>query len=129
MDTRMQLVSVRALQGWPLLVSASLPRSEVYAGARRRLLARSLVATAIVLVFWTLTALAVRQARREASVLAELEHRVKNMLTLVSAVIERTREDARSKEEFIASLMGRIQAMAGAQTLLSEAHWHWRGSI
>jgi two-component sensor histidine kinase len=123
MDTRVQLVSVRALQGWPLLVSASLPRSEVYGGAWRRLLARSLVATAIVLVFLTLTALAVRQARREASLLAELEHRVKNMLTVVSAVIERTREDTRSKEEFIASLRGRIQAMAGAQTLLSEAHW------
>jgi two-component sensor histidine kinase len=116
-------VAVRALHGWPLLVSASLPRSEVYVGAWRRLLGRTLVATAIVLVFLTLTALAVRQARREASLLAELEHRVKNMLSVVSAVIERTREDTRSKEEFVASLRGRIQAMAGAQTLLSESHW------
>jgi hypothetical protein len=35
--SQMQLMSVRALNSWPLLVRASLPKSEVYAGAWRRL--------------------------------------------------------------------------------------------
>jgi two-component sensor histidine kinase len=118
-----QLVSVRALHGWPLFVSASLPKSEVFAGAWRRLFWRTLVATAMIAVILMLTVLAVRQARREASLMAELEHRVKNMLAVVAAVIERTREDTKSKEEFTSSLRGRIQAMAGAQALLSESHW------
>lgn len=118
-----QLVSVRALQGWPLLVSASLPKAEVYSGAWRRLFWRTLVAGAMIAVFLMLTALAVRQARREASLMAELEHRVKNMLAVVSAVIERTREDTKSKEEFVSSLRGRIHSMASAQTLLSESDW------
>jgi two-component sensor histidine kinase len=118
-----QLVSVRALQGWPLMVSASLPKREVYAGAWRRLFWRALVAAAMITVFLMLTALAVRQARREASLMAELEHRVKNMLAVVTAVIERAREDTQSKEQFVASLRGRIHSMASAQALLSESRW------
>jgi two-component sensor histidine kinase len=118
-----RLVSVRALHGWPLLVSASLPKDEVFAGAWRRLVWRTLVAAAMIAVILMLTILAVRQARREASLMAELEHRVKNMLAVVAAVIERTREDTKSKEEFVSSLRGRIQAMAGAQALLSESRW------
>jgi two-component sensor histidine kinase len=77
----------------------------------------------MIAVLLLLTALAVRQARREASLLAELEHRVKNMLSVVGAIVERAREDTGSKEEFISSLRGRIQSMAGAQALLSESRW------
>ncbi|HEU0059625.1 MAG TPA: HWE histidine kinase domain-containing protein [Hyphomicrobiaceae bacterium] len=119
----LQLVSVRALHGWPLLVSASLPKHEVYASAWRRLFWRTLIAAAMLIVFLLLTALAVRQARREASLMAELEHRVKNMLAVVTAVIERAREDTQSKEQFVASLRGRIHSMASAQALLSESRW------
>lgn len=55
--------------------------------------------------------------------MAELEHRVKNMLAVVTAVIERAREDTQSKEQFVASLRGRIHSMASAQALLSESRW------
>jgi len=118
-----QLASARALPGWPLMVSASLPKREVYAGAWSRLFWRTLVAAAMIAVFLMLTALAVRQARREASLMAELEHRVKNILAVVTAVIERAREDNQSKEQFVASLRGRIHSMASAQALLSESRW------
>lgn len=118
-----QLVSVRAVQGWPLLVRATVSEAAVYSRARNRLFWRISAAAAMITVLLLLTALAVRQARREASLLAELEHRVKNMLSVVGAIVERAREDTGSKEEFIGSLRGRIQSMAGAQALLSESHW------
>ena len=120
---RTELVAARALCGWGLIVSASLPKRALYSGAWSRLFWRSLVAAGMIAMFLLLTALAVRQARREASLMAELEHRVKNILAVVSAVVERTREDTRSKEEFVSSLRGRIHSMAGAQTLLGNSRW------
>lgn len=42
---------------------------------------------------------------------------------MVTAVIERAREDTQSKEQFVASLRGRIHSMASAQALLSESRW------
>jgi two-component sensor histidine kinase len=45
------------------------------------------------------------------------------MLAVVTAVIERAREDTQSKEQFVASLRGRIHSMASAQALLSESRW------
>jgi hypothetical protein len=43
---REDLVSARRLNGWPLIVSASLPKAAVYSGAWTRLLWRSLVSLA-----------------------------------------------------------------------------------
>ena len=53
--------------------------------------------------------------------MAESEHRVKNTLAVVATVIERAREDTKSIDDFVASLRGRIQSMAGTQTLLDES--------
>jgi two-component sensor histidine kinase len=61
------------------------------------------------------------QAQREAVRVAELEHRVKNTLTVVATVIERAREDTRSIDQFVSSLRDRIQSMARTQTLLDES--------
>jgi len=55
--------------------------------------------------------------------MGELEHRIKNMFAAVVAVIDRAREDSKSNEEFISSLRGRIQSMAGTQALLSRNRW------
>jgi len=117
-----QLVSARRLDGWPLIVTASLPGGQVYASAWAHLMWRSAIATLLIAVLLMLTTLAVRQARREASLMAELQHRVKNMLAVVTAVAERAHEGAHSSEEFMSSLRGRLQSMAGTQTLLSETH-------
>ena len=115
------LVSARSLRGWPLIVSISLPESEVYSVARTRSLWRSLIALMTIAAVSVLAALANRQARREAVIMGELEHRVKNTLALVATVIERARDDTRSIDEFASSLRSRIQAMAATQTLLDQS--------
>src|SRR5262245_20101832 len=54
---------------------------------------------------------------------AELDHRVKNILAQVAVVAVSTRQGSRSMDEFLRSLNGRIQSMAAAHTLLrSEEH-------
>src|SRR5215468_948294 len=68
-----------------------------------------------------LTVLSARQARREAALRGELEHRVKNTLAVVATVIERAREDTKSIDEFLSSLRARIQSMADTQALLSQS--------
>jgi PAS domain S-box-containing protein len=53
------------------------------------------------------------------TLISELDHRVKNMLAIVSSVASRTRETSRSMEEFVAALDGRIKSMAITHELLS----------
>jgi two-component sensor histidine kinase len=116
-----RIVSARSLRGWPLIVSISLPESEVYSVARTRSLWRSLVALMTIAALSLLAVLANRHARREAVIMGELEHRVKNTLGLVATVIERARDDTGSIDEFVSSLRGRIQAMSATQTLLDQS--------
>jgi two-component sensor histidine kinase len=54
---------------------------------------------------------------------AELDHRVKNVLAQVAVVAASTRQGSRSIDEFLRSLNGRIQSMAAAHTLLSKSGW------
>ena len=54
---------------------------------------------------------------------AELDHRVKNVLAQVAVVAMSTRQGSRSIDEFLRSLNGRIQSMAAAHTLLSKSGW------
>ena len=116
-----RLVSARSLRGWPLIVSVSLPESEVYSLAWTRLLWRSVVAAITIAALSLIAVLANRQARREAVLMAELDHRVKNTLAVVATVIERAREDTKSIDDFASSLRSRIQSMAETQTLLSQS--------
>jgi two-component sensor histidine kinase/integral membrane sensor domain MASE1 len=55
--------------------------------------------------------------------LAELDHRVKNALAVVTAVASRTQETSASLTEFVAALDGRIKSMATAHQLLSSRKW------
>ena len=54
---------------------------------------------------------------------AELDHRVKNALATVTAVISHTRDGSRSATDFIAALEGRIRSMAATHELLSSRRW------
>ena len=54
---------------------------------------------------------------------AELDHRVKNVLARVAAVITNTRRRWGSMDEFVKALHGRIQSMAAAHALLSQNRW------
>jgi PAS domain S-box-containing protein len=68
-----------------------------------------------------------RSRERQALLVAELDHRVKNILAQVVGVITSTHEGGRSLDGFVLSLAGRIQSMAAAHTLLSRAGWQGVG--
>jgi two-component system CheB/CheR fusion protein len=53
----------------------------------------------------------------------ELNHRVKNMLTVVVSLASQTLRRSDSMESFSAAFMGRVQALTASYTLLSQAHW------
>ena len=65
-----------------------------------------------------------KQAEDHQRVLvAELDHRVKNVLATVSAVAARTMEASSSMDHFVAALDGRIRSMATTHELLSGRRW------
>jgi PAS domain S-box-containing protein len=55
---------------------------------------------------------------------AELDHRVKNALATVTAVISQTRRRNGSVADFAVALDGRIRSMATTHELLSSHQWH-----
>jgi PAS domain S-box-containing protein len=60
---------------------------------------------------------------RQHLLIAELDHRVKNILATVSVVARHTRKDSASMVEFLNALDGRIQSMARAHALLRQGCW------
>ena len=56
--------------------------------------------------------------------IAELDHRVKNVLACVEAMAQRTSETARTKDEFLRVLERRIHSLANTHALLSRNRWH-----
>jgi len=68
-----------------------------------------------------------RSEQRQRLLIAELNHRVKNILAQVAGVATSTRQGTRSIDDFVRSLGGRIQSMAAAHTLLSESGWQGVG--
>lgn len=60
---------------------------------------------------------------RQRLLMAELDHRVKNVLANVSAVTRLSKSRARSVQDFVEALDGRIQAMAQALNLLQLGNW------
>jgi PAS domain S-box-containing protein len=54
---------------------------------------------------------------------AELDHRVKNALATVSAVVSHSWQGSRSVASFVAALEGRIRSMATTHELLSARRW------
>jgi two-component sensor histidine kinase len=67
---------------------------------------------------------AARKAEEHQSLLiAELDHRVKNVLARVAVVAQRTRESSHSMDQFLELLDGRIQSMANTHVLLSRGRW------
>jgi PAS domain S-box-containing protein len=64
-----------------------------------------------------------RAEERQRVLVAELDHRVKNVLASVSAVVTQTRQENRSVTNFAAALDGRIRSMATAHELMSAGWW------
>jgi two-component sensor histidine kinase/integral membrane sensor domain MASE1 len=107
---------------------ASIPLSD-------RILAAQIVVLLTALLAFILAALFSERRRNEAMlkqskerlqlVVAELDHRVKNVLATVSAVAAHTLVGSRSMEHFVGALDGRLRSMASTHELLS--HKRWRG--
>ena len=64
---------------------------------------------------------------RQGMLIAELDHRVKNLLARVAVVTRYTREGSSSMDQFVKALDGRIQSMAAAHSLLSQSRWQGVG--
>ena len=64
-----------------------------------------------------------RAEEQQRVLVAELDHRVKNMLATVSVVASRTQDASASVADFVAAFEGRIGAMAIAHELLSVRRW------
>jgi PAS domain S-box-containing protein len=64
-----------------------------------------------------------RAEDQQRRLLAELDHRVKNVLATVQAVASHTMQASSSMEHFVAALGGRIRSMALAHELLSHRRW------
>ena len=62
-------------------------------------------------------------AERRTMLMAELDHRVKNVLARVGMLAKSTRKGSTSIDEYVRSLNGRIESMAAAHSLLSQAGW------
>ena len=60
---------------------------------------------------------------QQRTLLAELDHRVKNALATVSAVVSHTQQGSRSVADFAKVLDGRIRSMATTHELLSSHQW------
>jgi len=68
-----------------------------------------------------------RAEEHQGLLIAELDHRVKNVLARVAAVAMYTRQGSRSMDELVQALDGRIQSMANAHALLSQSGWQGVG--
>lgn len=64
-----------------------------------------------------------RNAERQAVLLAELDHRVKNTLANIQALMRFTRASAYDIDDYVEKLERRIACMANAHSLLSRNHW------
>jgi two-component sensor histidine kinase len=61
--------------------------------------------------------------RAQELLIAELDHRVKNILAQIAVVAVSTRQGNHSIDGFLRSLDGRIQSMAATHNLLSKSGW------
>ena len=64
-----------------------------------------------------------RTADRDKLLMAELDHRVKNTIANIQALVRQTSRSADSVTGFVTGLEGRIRSMATAHSLLSQSRW------
>jgi chemotaxis family two-component system sensor kinase Cph1 len=64
-----------------------------------------------------------RTFQHEQLLMGELDHRVKNTLANIQALITQTSRSSDSLADFVQGLNGRIQAMANAHSLLAKSRW------
>ncbi|ACA21139.1 signal transduction histidine kinase [Methylobacterium sp. 4-46] len=65
-----------------------------------------------------------RHEQRQRELLHELDHRVRNILTVVQALAAQTARTASSLPSFTETFSNRLSALAATHALLTEAQWH-----
>ncbi|MCH9809388.1 MAG: sensor histidine kinase [Alphaproteobacteria bacterium] len=70
-------------------------------------------------------ALSMEARQQQASLTAELTHRIKNNLAVVQSIARRTLKDERSVGEAREILIGRLRTLDNVQTSLIENSWEW----
>lgn len=78
--------------------------------------------TGAVLTFLDVTERREEEERR-ALLMAELDHRVRNMLATINAMVWMTSKSAPSHDALVETLTGRIQAMARTHGLITKSGW------
>ncbi len=61
--------------------------------------------------------------QKQELLVAELNHRVRNILNLISGIVSQSNRNAPSVESYVSNLEGRIQALARAHDQLTQQHW------
>jgi light-regulated signal transduction histidine kinase (bacteriophytochrome) len=64
-----------------------------------------------------------RAHEKQELLIAELNHRVRNILALIRGLLSQTRDSARSVDEFIGTLESRIHALARAHDQITADRW------
>ncbi|WIW88493.1 HWE histidine kinase domain-containing protein [Sphingobium sp. V4] len=64
-----------------------------------------------------------RAHEKQELLIAELNHRVRNILSLIRGLLSQTRDSAGSVEEFIATLESRVHALARAHDQITADRW------
>ena len=76
----------------------------------------------VVVTFADVSTIALAE-RHQRLLVDELNHRVRNMLTVVISMASQTMRRARTMEDFSRDYIGRVHALAAAYTLLSNEAW------
>ena len=106
-------------------IERSIRRSDGRADYLMRILpyrAHDHIVEGVIVTFVEITRILEAEAQQRAMV-EELNHRVRNMLTVVNAIARQTLAQTQSPQEFAAAFEGRIQAMAASHSLLSRENW------
>jgi two-component sensor histidine kinase len=136
-DGERRLVLYRALEDLPLIMIAGLANDDIFGRWQSRALQTALLVAFAFAAIGAVTAFGVRHADREALALkqlqqareherllvAEVDHRARNLLSIIEAQIRQTARHSGSKHDLAQKLSGRIQALASAHDLLSAEKW------
>jgi two-component system CheB/CheR fusion protein len=67
----------------------------------------------------------VRAGARQDTLIEELNHRVRNMLTVVGAIASQTLAKTSNSEDFAEAFMGRLHSLGQSYSLVSQQQWGW----
>ncbi|MFB2550091.1 HWE histidine kinase domain-containing protein [Ensifer soli] len=117
-----RLTPRKSFEAWSELVR---DRSHPFTAAERRV-AETIRVTLIEVVLRLADEANVQRQQaqeRQELLIAELNHRVRNILSLIGGLIRKSRTASASQDDYVAQLEGRVHALARAHDQLTRDHW------